>query len=195
FSVTVLNLMCHIPQFAHLNIGHIKKSDHGWKNDITVHLLCPMQLILTFDCDPAQFRTDVCNAKIEIHCDNFFAVLYNTDMHDSDNFLDGLFCGPLLCKTFEWLFCGHKVARGLLQYGDKTSGRELFLTAYKICQVMPQMIAYAACIVSCHDGTFDMPAFHMNVVMSFIPDEWAEDTLAWWDKYVALYNVISIHTY
>ncbi|TBU56185.1 hypothetical protein BD310DRAFT_1025721, partial [Dichomitus squalens] len=104
----------------------------------------------------------------------------------------GLFRGPLLLKTFEWLFCGRKVARGTLQFGEKASGKEPFLAAYKITQVTPQMIAYAACILrfalnsqsewSRKDGNFDVTGFHTNVAMSFILDEWADDTLAWWDK-------------
>ncbi|TBU22353.1 hypothetical protein BD311DRAFT_824526 [Dichomitus squalens] len=193
FRDEVLNLMRHIPEFAHLNIVHIEKAERGWKNDLTARLLCPMQLIPRFDRDPTQFRADVRNAKTEIHCDDFFSALYDTDMHDPEDFQSGLFRGPLLLKTFEWLFCGRKVARGTLQFGEKASGKEPFLAAYKITQVTPQMIAYAACILqfalnsqsewSRKDGNFDVTGFHTNVAMSFILDEWADDTLAWWDKW------------
>jgi hypothetical protein len=104
---------------------------------------------------------------------------------------------------------------------SKAQGRQPFVQQHKITKVTPQMVAYAALQVFPNhslgsnfdpsllqtyiglstaawgekDGTFSLIHFYHLIVKTLSNDEdqWALDTLAWWQRYVLLYYAFDLH--
>ena len=99
---------------------------------------------------------------------------------------------------------------------SKSQGRPPFIRQHKITRVTPEMVAYAALqVLPNHslessfdwsllqtyiglssapwgekDGTFSLIHFYHLIVktLSNHEDQWALDTLAWWQRYAVLYS-------
>ncbi|KAI1790641.1 hypothetical protein LXA43DRAFT_890607 [Ganoderma leucocontextum] len=191
----IFGLIQLMPEYAANRVPFIEKRERGFNHELTACLLCPMRFMAQFDANPAEFCSRVKDGEVEMVSDDFLSALYDTSMYvGAGDYLSGFCRGPLLVKVFQWLFCRKKVAKGLLKYGERTSGKKPFLTKYKITEVTPCMIAYAAvllCFVlndqehwSRKDGAFDLPELHYNVKMSFGMRDWAKETLAWWNEQI-----------
>jgi len=102
----------------------------------------------------------------------------------------------------------------------KSPGKMCIADILDITEVTPETIAYAAALVSRHfvllfprfslmvfqsrfvlnskvswcsqDGKFHSGIFFKNIVNLFEDEDWAKETLEWWNKYVVYPNV---HTY
>ena len=93
----------------------------------------------------------------------------------------------------------------------KSPGKRCIVQIYDMKEVTPETIAYIAVLVSCllshfmasiflidvskcrfvlnakeswssEDGNFDSSTFYHNIVKLFKDEDWANETLTWWNK-------------
>ncbi|KAI0282712.1 hypothetical protein BC826DRAFT_864669, partial [Russula brevipes] len=117
--------------------------------------------------------------------------LYPEDGYDPDVIDHTLLQGPFLLAVFRHIFTAPCTA--LKMTPGKVAGKKTIAELYDI-KVCPQTIAYAAVMCrhvlnakeswSNQDGGFHADIFYENIVELFEDDDWAKETLTWWNKWV-----------
>ncbi|KAI0290116.1 hypothetical protein BC826DRAFT_877770, partial [Russula brevipes] len=115
--------------------------------------------------------------------------LYPEDGYEPEIVDHSLLQGPFLLACFRHIFTGPRTA--LKQTPGTLPGKKSIAKIHDITEVTPENIAYVA--VMCRhvlneketwtniDGKFHAQIFYQNVVDLFNDQEWANETLLWWN--------------
>ncbi|KAI0278902.1 hypothetical protein BC826DRAFT_926532, partial [Russula brevipes] len=118
--------------------------------------------------------------------------LYPEDGYDPDVIDHTLLQGPFLLACFRHIFTALRTA--LKNTPGKMPGKRTVAELYDI-KLTPETIAYAAIMCrhvlnskeswAVQDGSFQADVFYHNIVDLFEDKDWADETMAWWNKWVS----------
>ncbi|SJL13965.1 uncharacterized protein ARMOST_17417 [Armillaria ostoyae] len=169
----------------------VHKTGQGFNHVDTGRLLCPQIHLEKFNKSD-RFLYDLANGKVKVIASEWPSFLYDQDLYDPEDEEIGLLKGYLLLRVYLHIFCsnGDPTKQGGPKRGSITK-------IHGISVITGRQIAYAACQVHYalsskdgwteQDGAFDLPLFYKSIVDLFEShpdDEWALETLAWWNEQV-----------
>ncbi|SJK96863.1 uncharacterized protein ARMOST_14562 [Armillaria ostoyae] len=169
----------------------VHKTGQGFNHVDTGRLLCPQIHLEKFNKSD-RFLYDLANGKVKVIASEWPSFLYDQDLYDPEDEEIGLLKGYLLLRVYLHIFCSN---------GDPTKQdgpkRGSIAKIHGISVITGRQIAYAACQARYalsskdgwteQDGAFDLPLFYKSIVDLFEShpdDEWALETLAWWNEQV-----------
>ncbi|KAG6808788.1 hypothetical protein H0H92_002889 [Tricholoma furcatifolium] len=183
------------------------KSNRGFNNVITGALLCPARLLHRYD---DAYRLLMRDGTVEVTAHDYPAFMYDDsrcflnnstgfpeefeeeNSEDEDNeqifsrIMTGLCRGPLLLSVCQDIFFGSGIHRS-----EKHATKPPIASTFQIMSITPEMIAYSATQArfalgsvsqwNMPEGLFSYADFYYNVLHLFKSEEWATETLKYWN--------------
>ncbi|KAK0463159.1 uncharacterized protein EV420DRAFT_1639258 [Desarmillaria tabescens] len=159
----LVNNALTLPKPAH-------KTGQGFNHIDTGHLLCPQIYLEKFNKSD-RFLYDLANGKVKVTASEWPSFLYDQALYDPEDEEKRLMRGFLLLHVYLHIFCSN---------GDPTKQ-----IAYVACQGHYALSSKDGWTEQ--DGAFDLPVFYNSIVDLFEShpdDEWALETLTWWNEQV-----------
>jgi len=173
-----------------------QKDDRGIGNDVTGRLLCPV----TYDWDNPDVWANLRNGVpgFNITSNYLLQCLYSKEDIDPDAPEDGLLRGPLLLRTYRYIFTSPSSASDKNLTSKPTARRRDVATTLRLDgQVTGRSIAYAAtqlvfALSSAPEWTKNHSGFHFPAFYNFIVDTFedpedneakksTDELLKWWN--------------
>ncbi|KAK0493704.1 hypothetical protein EDD18DRAFT_1078098 [Armillaria luteobubalina] len=165
----------------------LHKTGQGFNHVDTGRLLCP-QIYLE------EFNTKYFSLIrfLVVMASEWPSFVYDQELYDPKNDEQGLMKGYLLLRVYLHIFCSNgdprkqdRPKRGSIAKINGiliVSGRQIAYAACQACYALSSKDGWSE-----QDGAFDLPLFYQSIVDLFEShpeDEWALETLTWWNKYV-----------
>ncbi|EIW59004.1 uncharacterized protein TRAVEDRAFT_48132 [Trametes versicolor FP-101664 SS1] len=180
--------------------SNLVKHRRGWENNYTARLLCPQELLNTYNANPKVYRVKA--GTIKITPGAYCALLYDqklaaTSSGEGDEHV-GLLRSLLLVACYKHVWTGRsKVFLPGVAAGPCT-GKQPISRVYNVGRVNPRSIAYVIILArfsltsqtsfSVLDdvGKFSYLELYMRILSLFhdVESPWCKETLAWWDMQV-----------
>ncbi|KAL1937058.1 hypothetical protein VTO73DRAFT_15140 [Trametes versicolor] len=182
--------------------SNLVKHRRGWENDYTARLLCPQELLDTYNADPEVFRKRVKAGTIKITPGAYCALLYDqklaaTSSGEGDEHI-GLLRSLLLVACYKRVWTGRANAFLPGVAAGPCAGKQPISRVYNVGRVNPRSIAYVIILarfsltsqtsfnVLDDIGKFSYLELYTRILSLFRDAEspWCKETLAWWDMQV-----------
>ncbi|KAF8493769.1 hypothetical protein F5888DRAFT_1599262, partial [Russula emetica] len=166
-----------------------EKCTRGWQHIDTGRFNCPAHFIRQYD---ASFLAKLKAGEEQVTSYDFPYFMYDPDTMDDDDIHAGLCRGFLLIQSVKEMFFGS----GKPRITSRTT-KDPIAIRFGITSITPQIIAYGACQTrhclssvsewAMQDMAFNLQDFYYNILFLFEneqDDDWASETLAYWNRYV-----------
>ncbi|EIW53765.1 uncharacterized protein TRAVEDRAFT_52890 [Trametes versicolor FP-101664 SS1] len=179
--------------------SNLVKHRHGWENDYTARLLCPQELLDTYNADPEVFRKRVKAGTIKITPGAYCALLYDQKLAATSSGKGDEHIGllrSLLLVACVWTGRSNTFLPGVA--AGPCAGKQPISRVYNVGFVNLRSIAYV--IILAHFSLTSQTLFnvlddvrkfsylelYMRILSLFRDAEslWCKETLAWWDMQV-----------